>query len=171
MQTSERFSEHILPLCPGLFELAAALLRDTQAAEDVLQEVLLTLWEKRDTLDAVESLPAFTRQAVRNRCLDRLRSYRSRNRDARPAEEHLEQLPPEETPETELLQAEARAAVMDCIAALPPVPQQLIRMREIGQLSYEEMQTATGMSPQALRVALSRARKRVQHCYLQKMKS
>ena len=170
MLTSETFSEQLLPLCPGLLSLAAAMLADRAAAEDVLQEVLLTLWQKRDTLDQVENLNAFARTAVRNRCLDRLRASRYRLRDELPVEEHLHLHPPEGNPETDLMQAEARAAVMDCIAALPAKAQQLIRLRDLEQRSYDEMQQLTGMTQAALRVALSRARKRVQECYLQKMK-
>lgn len=170
MLTSETFSEQLLPLCPGLLALAAAMLTDRVAAEDVLQEVLLTLWEKRETLEQVENLNAFARTAVRNRCLDRLRSGRNRLRDSLPAEEHLDRQPPEDNPEAMLLRAESRATVMDCIAALPPRAQRLIRLRDLEHHSYDEMQRLTGMSQPALRVALSRARKSVQHCYLQKMK-
>ena len=55
------------------------ILRDTNEAEEVLQDVFLRVWQKADTYDAVLGTPlAWLVRIARNRAIDRLRARRSR---------------------------------------------------------------------------------------------
>lgn len=64
-----------------LFSLICRILRDRGDAEDVLQDVLLRVWEKADSYDPTLGSPlAWLVRIARNRAIDRLRA-----RDARPA--------------------------------------------------------------------------------------
>ena len=55
----ERFKAEILPIRDHLFHTARQILSDEDDAEDAVQEVLLRLWNLRDTLGKYDSLPAF----------------------------------------------------------------------------------------------------------------
>jgi RNA polymerase sigma-70 factor (ECF subfamily) len=69
----ERFKAEILPIRDHLFYTARQILSDEDDAEDAVQEVLLRLWNLRDTLGKYDSLPAFATTVTKNHCLDKLR--------------------------------------------------------------------------------------------------
>src|SRR5580700_3464635 len=69
-----------------LFGVCVRILADRQEAEDVLQEVYLTVWNKAGAFDAARASPITWLVAIaRNRAIDRLRSGRAR-RGAEPIE-------------------------------------------------------------------------------------
>jgi RNA polymerase sigma factor (sigma-70 family) len=62
-------------LAPQLFALASRMLRDRQAAEDVVQDAFLTVWKRIDRFDpSLGSAAGWMMVITRNKCLDRLRS-------------------------------------------------------------------------------------------------
>lgn len=61
----ERYTEVLL-------RHAFRLLADREEANDVIQDVLMTLWQKRETLEFKTSLSAYLYAAVRNRIFDLL---------------------------------------------------------------------------------------------------
>ncbi|MBK9292242.1 MAG: RNA polymerase sigma-70 factor [Bacteroidetes bacterium] len=63
------FGQYYKPLCAAAF----VYLRDRKDAEDVVQQLFVRLWERRSTLDAMQSAPAYLFTAVRNACLNHLR--------------------------------------------------------------------------------------------------
>lgn len=72
---------------PSLFELANRRLSDAKQAEDVVQDVFITLWEKRQSL-GISNLKAYLQTAVRNRIFNLV--AREKVKDAYFV--HLEQL-------------------------------------------------------------------------------
>ncbi len=69
-------------IAPRLYGLALRILQNETIAEDVVQDVFVTLWEQADSLSA-RGVPALAYSLVicRNRCIDRLR--RARNEEDR----------------------------------------------------------------------------------------
>jgi RNA polymerase sigma-70 factor, ECF subfamily len=75
------FMEFYDRLSPLLFSVATKLLGDRKEAEDVLQEVMMTIWNKAGDYDpALGSLASWTVVLTRNRALDRLRARTRRLR-------------------------------------------------------------------------------------------
>lgn len=68
------FRYDLLPLKNKLFRLALRITMDTAEAEDVTEDTLIRLWEKRDALAAVDSVEAYALTVCRNLSLDRCRS-------------------------------------------------------------------------------------------------
>lgn len=64
-------------------------------------------------------------------------------------------------PEERLLSAEARAAITQAIAALPPAQREVITLRDVDGCSAEEVCEALAISPGNQRVLLHRARTKV----------
>ncbi len=60
-----------------LYDAAFSRLENHQQAEDIVQEIFVSLWMRRDTLQ-IDNLPAYLHTAVRNRVLN----YVSRNKMA-----------------------------------------------------------------------------------------
>ena len=62
---------------PALVRVAASLVRDQDAAEEVAQDVMHELWRRRQVLDDGLSIRAYLLRSVRNRALNHLRHRRS----------------------------------------------------------------------------------------------
>jgi RNA polymerase sigma-70 factor (ECF subfamily) len=56
-----------------LVGFAESMLRGAGASEDIVQDVLLELWRRRDQVDAGDSLKAYLFRSVRNRSLNEIR--------------------------------------------------------------------------------------------------
>jgi RNA polymerase sigma-70 factor (ECF subfamily) len=64
------FEELFRSLYPPLVRFACELLKDKDSSEDLVQEVFVKLWEKRERLQVHTSLKAYLYMAVKNHCLN-----------------------------------------------------------------------------------------------------
>src|SRR3954464_10653315 len=69
------FRMHHKMLC----KVAYAIVKDKSAAEDIVQDVFLTIWKKRNELMIDSNLKGYLYRAVSNSCLNYLQSYHKRN--------------------------------------------------------------------------------------------
>lgn len=136
---------------------ARKLLDDPDDAEDVVQEVFLKLWYTRDVLDRYQNLPALATRIAQRLCLNRLKT---RGRIEGDLSECLA-LSDDTTPYTQLERKENVERVMRIIDMLPGLQQAILRMRHVDGLEVDEIAGLTGSTPEAIRMNLSRARKRV----------
>ena len=151
--TSQKFSTEYLPLAPMLYRIAFHILEQQDEAEDAVQETFLKLWEIRDKLDDVESAKAYSIRILKNECLDRLRKAKK----SVPADQVLVREPI--SPADERIDAKRRLEkVLGAIKSLPDSQKQVLLLRTVEGLSYEEISKKMGMSQLTLRVLLTRAR-------------
>ena len=64
------FKNDVLPLKNQLYRLALRITLDSAEAEDIVQETLIKVWNKRDSWDEIESIEAFSFTICRNIALD-----------------------------------------------------------------------------------------------------
>ena len=162
----QAFKQRILPVQHRLFRLATLFLRNREDAEDAMQDVLMRLWSNRQQLDTYQSVEALAVQMTKNLCLDRLKAHsRSRLVDHDDLGSVVaSQLSPYR--QTELTDSAIR--IRQLIDELPDVQKLVLHLRDVEEYSFEEIEQVTGLSVNAIRVALSRARKQVRDGY-QKM--
>ena len=144
-------------LRPKLYRFALAITKRTDEAEDVVQEVGIRLWERRDELDELRSVEAYAMSAVRNRCLDYVRSPHHRNDELT----EIHDAAHEQTPHERLEQTDMAAFVRRLIGRLPEQQQMVIRLRDIEGYELDEIAGILGMNDGAVRTALSRARQKI----------
>ena len=65
------FKHDILPLKNIIFRTALRIILNREEAEDIVQDTLMKLWERRDELQKVENLEAFALTMARNLAIDR----------------------------------------------------------------------------------------------------
>lgn len=65
---------------PRLFRVAYYILKESDAAEDICQDVFLKLWDKRDSVSDIASLEAYLVQMTRNMALNYLESSKREER-------------------------------------------------------------------------------------------
>lgn len=157
------FKLNVLPISKKLLRFATLFLKDEDGAKDVVQDVFLKLWQMRDALDTIENIEAFAMRMTRNRCLDVIRANKTVQLDA---ETH--RLLQYETPDVHLKVelSEAAMQIKMLIDELPDVQRTVMQLREMEQLEYDEIVELTGLNANAIRVNLSRARKKVRDEFL-----
>lgn len=152
------FKTDVLPLNGKLMRFARQILQNEEEAKDVLQDIYLKLWQKRDDLQNVENVEAFAMRMIRNRCLDVIRGRRTVSMEVLKTVAFHEE---EGTARDMTEMADSAGLVKQVIAGLPDLQRTIIHLRDIEQLEYEEIADATQLNVNAIRVNLSRARKKV----------
>jgi len=160
--SQERFKAEILPIRERLFHIAQRILVEEQEAEDAVQEVLLKLWHTRNSLDNYDSPAAFATTVIKNHCLDRLKV---KNRQESLDDAYYERAG-NDNPYLQLERKNTTEILQKIIENLPPLQQAIIRMKDMEEYEVEEIAEITGTNIDAVRVNLSRARKKVREEYI-----
>ena len=157
------FKTNILPVSKKLLRFATHFLKNEDEAKDVVQDVFLKLWQKRNDLESVENIEAFAMRMTRNRCLDVIRANRtipiSAETDRKLKEESVDV-------QEQFEFTESANQIKKLIDKLPDLQRTVMLMRDIEQLSYDEIAETTDLQLNAIRVNLSRARKKVRDEFL-----
>ena len=161
-----QFKKEILPLRERLILYAERLLENKNDAEDIIQEVFLKLWQMRDELKNYVRVDALSVAMTKNLCLNRLKVNQREREDLDGLVLADESLSPAE----QLEQKDSVAQVMRIIERLPDLQQAVLRMKHVEGLEIEEIAALTGSAPDAIRVNLSRARKKVKEIFFKNNK-
>ena len=153
----EQFKQEVLPLRKKLLRYARRMLSDEEEVEDVIQEVYLKLWYMRDKLQSYDSIIALSSRITKNLCINNLK-IRDRSQESL---EGLIVMDEEPEPDVQLEQKDNVEHVMRLIDGLPKLQQAILRMKHVDGFEIEEIAGLTGSNAEAIRVNLSRARKKV----------
>lgn len=152
----QHFKASVLPHRARLFRMAFFMLKSTEAAEDLLQDIMVKLWSKRVELAEKKNIEAFCVTVTKNACLDWLKAKKNQpHEDVHELQFYSDGLSPEHA----LEQKESRNVMLSAINRLSDKQRELILLREIEGYNYEEISQLTGAEINNIRVTLSRARK------------
>ena len=162
----ETFKTIVVPLRRKLLSYTSKLANGQVEAEDIVQDVFLKLWSIRDRLDRYESVEALALTISKNKTLDELKRCRSVSL------ENLESANNDVSlfvPDPALIAEEKDLVshVKKIIEALPSLQQTIIRMKDVEGYELQEIAAITETQVEAVRVNLSRARKRVREQLIQ----
>ena len=143
------FELHFENLC----SYACTILRDMDEAEDVVQNVFLKMWEKRDSLLITHSVRSYLFRAVHHQCLNQLdhRVIRQRHQDHSLREHSADMQPPEVFPE------ELEERVKTAIAGLPDQCRRIFVMSRYEELRYAKIAEELGISVNTVENQISKA--------------
>lgn len=147
------FKRHIIPLQSPMQLLAERMLGDVADTEDVVQDVFVALWDRRDELDRVVKLDSYCLQMVRLRCIDLIRK---RKRDAF----HNEQIAylSDREVEMEVEETASRAALLDrLLGELPDKQREALKMKYVEERDTQYIEQALQMSSSNVYTTISRA--------------
>lgn len=151
-----------MPIRDKLFMTAYRMLEDRDDAEDAVQETLIRLWNLRDNLEKYNSLTALEITVIKNHCIDKIR-LRDRNE---PIEDELYRRAGPDNPYLQLERKNSEEVLKAIIEGLPALQKAIIKMKDIEEYELSEIAEITGTNVEAVRVNLSRARKKVREEYL-----
>ncbi|MDR1525499.1 MAG: sigma-70 family RNA polymerase sigma factor [Tannerella sp.] len=156
-----------MPLRNQLLSYARRLLGDVAEAEDIIQEVYMKLWYMRSELQSYNSIKALSVHITKNLCLNRIKLRRDRVEEGL---DGLVVLNEEPEPDIALEQKDHLEHVLRIMDGLPGLQQTVLRMKHLEGLEVEEIAELTGSSPEAVRMNLSRARKKVKEQFFKMQK-
>jgi RNA polymerase sigma-70 factor, ECF subfamily len=137
-----------------LVRAAEAMLRQRAVAEDVVQEVMLELWRRRERLDPNGSAQAYLFQAARNRALNHLRHLKMQRRSApRLAGDGAR----DATAPSRLVAQEIDSALRDALDALTPRCREVFELSRVQGLRYSEIAETLGVSVKAVEAQMGKA--------------
>ena len=157
------FRTDILPLKDKLFRLALRITFDRAEAEDVVQETMIRVWNKRDEWDGLESIEAYCVTIARN-----LASDRSEKKDAHTVEltPEAEQTPEASGPYDRLVNKERLMLVHRLVSELPEKQRLIMQLRDVEGQSYKEIAVALHLTEEQVKVNLFRARQKVKQKFM-----
>ena len=158
MMPASLFKQLLLPLYPRLQRVASRLLGNAEDAEDMVQEVYMKLWSKRDALPDVKDVEAYCVTLTKNMCIDRLRMAEAEKADV---DEVPTMLVATDDVEAQVERHDAVEQVKQIIETLPEHQQQVITLRDMEDCSFEEIAEQTGLTAVNVRMLLSRARRTI----------
>ena len=136
----DAFSRFYDLLAPTAFGLIRRVLRDPEAAADVLQEVFWQVWREAPQYDPKRGSPeAWLVMRAKTRAIDRLRSIRRRDRTfVAPVDESVARSS-EEPAENPAVVAEDRSLIHTALAQLPEPQRRVIEMAFFEGLTQSEI--------------------------------
>lgn len=152
--TKDTFLDTLLPLQPAMQIVAERMLHSSADAEDMVQEVVIELWEKREKLKKVLNLEGYAMQTLKHRCISLLRK---KSLLVTEDIDSVGDIPYEEAMDEAALLEERAARLDRMMEQLPERQRQAVQMRYLDQLSHEEMQHRLQMSSTHVYATLSRA--------------
>ncbi|MES2456132.1 MAG: RNA polymerase sigma-70 factor [Bacteroidota bacterium] len=142
-----------------LFTAAANKLEDFQAAEDIVQQLFITIWDRREVLQINSSLEAYLSVAVKYRVLKALaRQFREKHLSDEATEAVLAEIPDNSTQQW-LEFEELRARLSILIDALPEKCQTVYRMSRDQGLSQKQIAEKLEVSEKTVEWHISNALK------------
>ncbi|QIA07510.1 RNA polymerase sigma factor [Draconibacterium halophilum] len=152
--TSSDFEKLIIQQKDKLFRFAISILKDSNEAQDAVQEVVLKLWKNRRLMDKAQNLESYCLNTIKNHCFDVLRKQKH----------HQNYL---QTNIHESLE-ESRFDAIDFVEKLKqelhqlPVQQRMaIELKDFQGLDYDEISEIMGQNTNTVRVHVSRGRKKL----------
>lgn len=146
---------------PRIYRTARKFLRSSQYAEEIVQEVFLKLWLRRDKASEIENLEAFLVTVARNLTFDTLRklSNEAVAKKAASVEFHYT----EDSVDAILLETQYSELLLKAVSKLPPQQKQVFQMAKVEGLSHEAIATKLNISRLTVKTHMAKALQSLRH--------
>jgi RNA polymerase sigma-70 factor, ECF subfamily len=156
------FRTDILPLKDKLFRVALRITFNRAEAEDVVQDTMVRVWNKRDEWSQLESIEAYCLTVCKNLAIDRSQKMEAQNVPLTP---DLEQRAVASGPYDQLVNEERMKLIHQLINELPEKQRVIMQLRDIEGESYKEISNVLQLTEEQVKVNLFRARQKIKQRY------
>jgi len=151
-----------LPVKNKLYRYALSIVCDEELAKDIVQEVLIKLWNQRARLVKIKNIDAWSMTLTRNQSLDKLRSRKTHV----DLTESRYQISGSQVSDHLAVNGNLLAKVESILALLPEKQEQIFRLRELIGYSNQEIAQILDLDDNQVKVNLHRARQKVRESLL-----
>ena len=146
------FRRHYSSICRSVYRI----LKDSNLAEDIAQEVFLGLWKKREKLNITTSVQAYLKRAAVNKSLNFIRDQKVKFDD----EEKMPVLSNNQsTTQQELEADDLQKLINDSIDLLPTKCKLVFTLSRFEEMSYQEIANELNISIKTVENQISKALK------------
>ena len=160
------FRTDVLPLKNELFRLALRITLNHADAEDVVQETMMKVWNRRESWNEIESMEAFCLTLCRNLALDRQKRMENQNATLDEGHDRADRSYAS-NPEEQAVQRDRVALVRKLMEQLPEKQRTCMQLRDVEGKAYKDIATVLGISEQQVKVNIFRARQAIKQKFLQ----
>ncbi len=157
------FRKDILPLRDKLYRLALRITLNSAEAEDIVQDTLLRVWNRRDEWSTLSSVEAYRYTIARNLALDRRELADSRTVELTPEAENSTE---NSGPYDRMISQEQLDIIHSLVNRLPEKQRTVMQLRDIEGKSYREIADLMQFTEEQVKTTLFRARKKIRQQYL-----
>lgn len=159
--TQETFRNTVFILRDEMFRFAKRFVMSSDEAEDVVQDLMIKFWQKKDELETFGNLKSYVLKSVRNECLNRLKHH-----DVKLGFTDLQ------IHRSELYSMEVnnlKDHILSFINQLPEKQKMVIHLKDVEEYEVSEISEIMETEENAVRVNLMRARQKVKEQITQLM--
>lgn len=157
------FRNDVLPLKNVLYRLALRITLSREEAEDIVQDTLLKVWNRRADWQDIDSIEAYSVAVCRNLSLDRMKKAGRDNRQIDDGDTATAD--PSGDPYERMLQKDRVDIVRRIVDALPEKQKSCMQLRDFEGKSYREIAAMLYMTEEQVKVNIFRARQTVKQKY------
>lgn len=158
------FKNDVLPLKDKIFRLALRITLNREEAEDIVQDTLIRVWNKRFEWQSIGNLEAFALTICRNLSLDLKAKKESQNVTFDEVIHDRPDIAP--PPDEQMIRGEGTSLVMQLIDRLSEKQRTIITLRDVEGKTYKEIAEVMQVSESDVKVNLFRARNKIKEQYL-----
>lgn len=136
-----------------MYRFAKKFLMSADEAEDVVMDLMMKFWQKKDELSIIENVKSFAMRSVKNECLNRLKHHEVKLGFASQTRHR-----------SELYQIETnnmKEQILGFISQLPEKQKMVIHLKDVEEYEISEIGEMLDMEDNAVRINLMRARQKV----------
>ncbi len=151
--THETFKETVFVFKDEMYRFAKRFVMSSDEAEDVVQDLMMKFWQKKEELQQFGNLKSYVLKSVKNECLNRLKHHEVKLGFA-DIQIHT----------SELYQMEVnnmKDHIVKFINELPEKQKMVIHLKDVEEYEVSEIAEILEMEDNAVRVNLMRARQKV----------
>ena len=161
------FRNDILPLKNELYRLALRITLNPAEAEDIVQETMIKVWNRRDQWDDIDSIEAFCLTICRNLSLDKMKKMANQSQSLSEGEHDTPDRIYSSNPEEQAVQQDRVALVRRLIDELPEKQRSVMQLRDFEGKSYKEIAEIMAISEEQVKVNIFRARQAIKQRFIE----
>jgi len=157
---SVSFRNDILPLKEKLYRLALRITLNPAEAEDVVQETMIKVWNRRDSWETIDNMETFCLTVCRNLALDKTRHMGNQTLSLE-GEMEPSDSSHHANPEEQAIQRDRIRLVRQLIDQLPEKQRSCMQLRDIEGKSYKDIATVLDITEEQVKINIFRARQTI----------
>ena len=161
------FKTDVLPLKNEIYRLALRITLNHAEAEDVVQETLIKVWNRRESWNQIESMEAFCLTICRNLALDKMRKMDNQSQSIDDEGYNTPDHSRSANPEENTVHQDRIALLRKLMNSLPEKQRSMMLLRETEGKSYKEIAQILSVSEEQVKVNIFRARQAIKQKFIE----
>lgn len=154
------YKELFTTLYPALFQFISGILKSRQAAEEIVSDLFMKIWEKRETLEEIQNLRVYCFVAARHLSINQLEKQK-RQHNANIDDYKTRLIHPAPDPEQSMISAEMLRRIHDVVEDLPPRCKMSFKLVKEYGFKYREAAEILQVSEKTIENQLSIALRKI----------